>query len=60
MSHRESKQPLPALPRQLVDSSFLEVRTADESLVSEILRRLPSLSEALRLCEIYSDYGKFM
>ena len=60
MSHRESKQPIPPLPPQLVDCSFLEVRTVDETLVSETLNRLPSLSEALHLCDIYSEYGKFM
>ena len=60
MSHRDSKQPLPPLPQRLVESSFLEVRTVDESLVSETLNRLPSWSEALYLCDIYSEYGKFL
>lgn len=60
MSHRESKQPLPPLPHRLVKSSFLEVRTVDESLVSETLNHLPSLQEAVRLCDIYSEYGKFI
>jgi len=60
MSLPDSKQPLPLLPPQLVNSSFLEVRTVDKSLVSEALERLPPLSEALRLCDIYSEYGKFM
>lgn len=60
MSHRESKQPIPPLPQQLVESSFLEVKTVDENLVSDTLSRLPSWAEALRLCDIYSEYGKFM
>ena len=59
ISHR-SKPPPPPLPQRLVDSSFLEVRNVDESLVSETLNRLPSLAEALHLCEIYSEYGKFL
>jgi hypothetical protein len=58
---REPHIVLPRLSHRLTQTSFPESEVADTvGLGREALRMLPPLSEAVRLCEVYLEYGKFL
>ncbi|KAG6827101.1 hypothetical protein H0H92_013213 [Tricholoma furcatifolium] len=46
------------LSKAIVDASCPDV--CDPAIIEEALSLLPPLSEAVRLCEIYQEYGKFL
>ncbi|RDB24336.1 putative transcriptional regulatory protein C1F7.11c [Hypsizygus marmoreus] len=48
------------LTKQMTDSVFPEPEVADKALGREVFALLPPLSEAIRLCEVYQEHGKYM
>ncbi|KAF8167169.1 fungal-specific transcription factor domain-containing protein [Crassisporium funariophilum] len=54
-----SKRSLPRLSTRVLDLS-LQSQTADDTVIKEVLNLLPSFPEALHLCDVYLDHGKFM
>ncbi|GLB43693.1 putative fungal specific transcription factor [Lyophyllum shimeji] len=59
-THQPSQaNPLPPrLSKRLIELS--ELQACDAALGREIFSLLPTLSEAIHLCEIYQEHGKFM
>lgn len=51
----------PRLSKLILDASFpdMEVATINETLGRHIWSLLPPWEEALRLCEIYLEHGKY-
>uniref|UniRef100_A0A8H7Y991 Xylanolytic transcriptional activator regulatory domain-containing protein n=1 Tax=Psilocybe cubensis TaxID=181762 RepID=A0A8H7Y991_PSICU len=53
----------PALPRlslRIREASFPERELYNDTLLAEILEFLPPQAEALHLCEVYLEYGKYL
>ncbi|KAF5384815.1 hypothetical protein D9615_000960 [Tricholomella constricta] len=48
------------LSKQLTERSYPDPEICDPALGREIFSSLPPLSEAIHLCEIYQEHGKFM
>ncbi|KAF8956467.1 hypothetical protein BDZ97DRAFT_1925478 [Flammula alnicola] len=57
---RPSKQALPRLSKRMMEASFPDPEIRDDGLLSEVLDLLPPHSEALHLCDLYLEYGKFL
>ncbi|KAF8899388.1 fungal-specific transcription factor domain-containing protein [Infundibulicybe gibba] len=51
---------LPRLSTRILQAGCLDAETVDVDLGREIFDFLPQLSEAVRLCEIYLEHGKYM
>ncbi|KAF9259356.1 hypothetical protein L218DRAFT_908477 [Marasmius fiardii PR-910] len=49
----------PRISKKIMASSCTDAERDPESLGSEVLALLPSLSEAIRLCEVYLEHGKY-
>ncbi|KAL0575784.1 hypothetical protein V5O48_006181 [Marasmius crinis-equi] len=49
----------PRIPKRLVDMTCTDSDKDADEFGGEILSMLPSLSEAIRLCEVYLEYGKY-
>ncbi|KAJ7696746.1 fungal-specific transcription factor domain-containing protein [Mycena rosella] len=50
----------PRLTRRVVELSFPESDVQDEDLGYEIFEMLPTLSEAIRLCDTYLEHGAYL
>ncbi|KAF9461945.1 fungal-specific transcription factor domain-containing protein [Collybia nuda] len=48
------------LSKRAVEPAFPEPEIADHELGREVFSMLPPLSEAIHLCEIYQEYGKYL
>ncbi|KAF8987262.1 hypothetical protein BDQ17DRAFT_1435765 [Cyathus striatus] len=58
---REPHIVLPRLSHRLTQTSFPQSKVADTiGLGREVLNMLPPLSEAVKLCEVSLEYGKFL
>ncbi|KAF8886430.1 fungal-specific transcription factor domain-containing protein [Gymnopilus junonius] len=57
---RPPHQNFPRLSQRIVAASFPESELYNDALLSEILSLLPTQAEALHLCDVYLEYGKFL
>ncbi|KAF8079273.1 fungal-specific transcription factor domain-containing protein [Lyophyllum atratum] len=61
LAHQPPAKPFPPrLSQRLAELSHPELQGCDSGLGREIFSLLPTLSEAIHLCEIYQEHGKFM
>lgn len=51
---------LPRLSRRLIDSYSCDSDLHDENVGREAFSMLPPLSEAMRLCDLYLDHGRYL
>ncbi|KAJ6601099.1 fungal-specific transcription factor domain-containing protein [Mycena vulgaris] len=50
----------PRLSRRIIELSFPDLDVQDEDLGQEVFEMLPSLSEAIRLCDTYLEHGTYL
>ncbi|KAG5638504.1 hypothetical protein H0H81_012309 [Sphagnurus paluster] len=60
--HQQLRTPIPPqrLSKKFIEACWPETCAADPALGEEIFGLLPPLSEAIRLCEIYQEHGKYL